>query len=215
MKETKKGLITDFDNTLVKTRDFILRHLTHTCERLGIEIPPQEKLLNVLRKNPPFEEIFNSLFANEGSNVLAAYREDAMETAYEAMDSALKLVQTLNQEGAKIVIVSNRTNKLSERLAQAKFESSHILGIIQPASPKPSKDAYKEALDLLGKAGVARGDVYILGDSLDDYQSCPDDLEQRFYALTTGPVPETDFLASGIPKEHILSSPSELLAHMS
>lgn len=214
MKETKKGLITDFDNTLVKTQDFILRHLAHTCKKVGIETPPQETIVEVLRKNLPFEEIFNSLFDKEGSKVLAAYREDAMETQYEAMDGALELIESLYQSEARIVIVSNRTNKLPERLGQAKFEPSHFLGIIQPTSPKPSKDAYNEALLILEKAGVARGDVYILGDSLDDFMACQDDLKQHFYALTSNAIQNEMFLSAGVSKEHILSSPGDLLAHM-
>ena len=52
MKVTKKGLITDFDNTLVTTRDFILRHLLHTTKRLKIKSPPKNKIVNILKKNP-------------------------------------------------------------------------------------------------------------------------------------------------------------------
>lgn len=213
-KEQKKGLITDFDNTLVKTRDFILRHLLHTCARLNIKTPSEENIEGILKKNPPFEEIFTSLFAEEGQNVLAAYRQDAMETPYGAIDGALELVDTLQQREATIVIVSNRTNKLAERLEQAKFNPSYFSAIIQPAEPKPSQNAYKEALDLLAENGVARNNVYVLGDSIDDYQACPADVRANFYAVLAGPNTKQDLVAAGINEEQLLNSPKDLLAHI-
>jgi len=213
-KEQNKGLITDFDNTLVKTRNFILRHLLHTCARLNIKAPSEENIVGILKRNPPFEEIFTSLFREEGQSVLAAYREDAMETPYEAIDGALELVDTLQQRDTTIVIVSNRTNKLAERLEQAKFNPNHFSAIIQPAEPKPSQNAYKEALEFLAEKGVARSNVYVLGDSIDDYQACPEDIRANFYAVLAGPNTKEDLVAAGIKEGQLLNSPKELLAHI-
>jgi len=89
-----KGLITDFDNTLVKTQSFIRRHLLHTVRRLRIKPPSGRKLNSTLRKNLPFEQIFNELFGEKGPKVLESYRQDAMETPYEAMVGAVSLVAT-------------------------------------------------------------------------------------------------------------------------
>ena len=214
MKVTEKGLITDFDNTLVATRDFILRHLLHTTKRLKIKPPPKNKIVNILKKNPPFEEIFNSLFGKEGPSVLEAYREDAMQTPYKAISGALRLVKSLNRKKAKIAIVSNRTNKLVERLVQAKYNPKHFIAIIQPASPKPSKDAYKEALTLLQKKGTQANDIFIMGDSIDDYQAVRRELKNNFYAVSTGPNTRKEFLKAGLSPKQIISSPIKLLAQM-
>ena len=73
MKEGQKGLITDFDNTLVKTIQFVSDHMRETCEALGLECPSQEKLLAILKLNPPFEKIFENLFAERASEVLTKY----------------------------------------------------------------------------------------------------------------------------------------------
>lgn len=213
-KPEARGLITDFDNTLVDTKSFIVRHLTHTCQRLQIEAPSEDKILEILKNNPPFEEIFNILFNKEAFGVLTAYREDAMQTPYKAVEGALELVNSLQQKDAKIVIVSNRTNKLSERLAQASFDPDKFLAIIQPTVPKPDPKAYTEALEVLEKSGVDLKNIYILGDSLDDFSACPVNLRVNFFAVVSGPNSAEEFVSLGLTTRQILNTPQDLLEKM-
>lgn len=215
MKEQdKKGFITDFDNTLVKTREFIVRHIKHTCKRLEVDSPQKTKIIDILKTNPPFEEIFSHLFGDKSKQFLDSYRQDAMETYYEAADGALELIKTLKDKNIKIVIVSNRINKLDERLRQANFNPKDFIAIIQPQIPKPSKKAYAEAIEILEKANVNRKNIVILGDSPDDYAACPDDLTQNFFAVTTGPNTSEDFLILGLSQDHILMSTRELIGRI-
>ena len=205
-KRITKGLIADFDNTLVKTQSFIRRHLLHTLRRLKIKPPSGRKLNDTLRKNLPFEQIFNELFGEKGPKVLESYREDAMETPYEAMAGAVSVVKKFVKNGNKVVIVSNRANKLEERLTQAKFDPKWFLAIIQPSHSKPDKRAYDEALKILAKEKIDRKNIFVLGDSPDDFIACRKGLRNGFYALTRDLELSRKFKKARLPKTHIVSS---------
>lgn len=210
MKENQKGLITDFDNTLVKTMQFVSGHVRETCDKLGIERPSQEKLLAILKLNPPFEKIFQNIFTERADEVLAKYRETAMEKFFKPTDNGVETVKMLNQKGILIVIVSNRINKLPERLEQAGYNQSSFLSIVQPKEPKPGKGAYSEAILALKQGGVKEENIFIAGDSLDDYEACPNHLINHFFALLTGPNTEEEFMKAGVKKDKILINISNL-----
>lgn len=133
-----------------------------------------------------------------------------MDTPYEPIGGGIEAVGKLRTNGCQIIIVSNRSNKLPERLAQANYDTNDFLAIVQASSPKPSKDAYKEAISMLEKEEIERANIYILGDSPDDYEACPIDLAGNFYAVTTGPNPKEDFLKLGVSDQHILASIADL-----
>jgi HAD superfamily hydrolase (TIGR01549 family) len=205
-KRITKGLIADFDNTLVKTQSFIRRHLLHTVRRLRIKPPSGRKLNSTLRKNLPFEQIFTELFGEKGPKVLESYREDAMKTPYEAMAGAVSLIRKFVANGNTVVIVSNRANKLEERLTQAKFDSKWFSAIIQPANTKPDKRAYDEALKALANEKIDRRNIFVLGDSPDDFIACRKGLRANFYALTRDLELSRKFKKARLTKSHIVSS---------
>ncbi len=210
MKEGQKGLITDFDNTLVKTMRFVSNHIRETCEVLGIRCPSQERLLAILKLNPPFEKIFQDIFAESANEVLTKYRETAIAKFFKPIDDGLEFVKILNQKDILIVIVSNRINKLPERLEQAGYNPNSFLAIVQPDKPKPNKEAYSEAIRILNENGAREENIFIAGDSLDDYEACPNHLAKHFFALLTGPNTKEEFMKAGVEKDKILTSFSNL-----
>lgn len=210
----RKGLIGDFDNTFVHTYGFVTDHIIETCQRSHVQPPSKLEILKILKTNPPFETIFDKLFGQKGHEVLAKYRETAMDTAYRSIDGGLEAVDKLKTSDVVIVIVSNRTNKLGERLAQAKYYPEDFV-IIEAIPPKPDQKAYNEALDFLEKQGIKRDNIYIVGDSIDDYLACPDNLSGHFYAVTTGLNSKEEFTRLGAKPTNVLSSiallPDEIL----
>lgn len=210
MKEGQKGLITDFDNTLVKTMQFVSGHIDETCKALNINCPNQDKLLAILKTNPPFEQIFQDIFASRADEVLLKYRETAMEKLFEPTDNGLDVVNILNQNNILVIIVSNRINKLPERLEQAGYKQNSFLAIVQPDESKPSKNAYSKAIRILKDNNVTDENIFIVGDSLDDYAACPKYLENHFFSILTGPNTEKEFIESGVKKSNILEDISSL-----
>ncbi|HLD03493.1 MAG TPA: HAD-IA family hydrolase [Candidatus Dojkabacteria bacterium] len=207
MVKNVKGIITDFDNTLVQTQKFIKEHLGKTCRKMKCNEPDPQTLQNTLKKNLPFEQIFTELFGEmSGPEVLAAYREDAMVTYFNPTPGALEMVKAAKQKGVPVLIVSNRTNKLAERLVQAGFAPEDFLKIIEPAVKKPSEGAYTEAFAELATNKVQPQETLIIGDSLDDYQALSPELKNNFAAVTTGPNSRDEFIALGVLMENVLDS---------
>lgn len=202
----ENGIITDFDNTLVATNGFVENHLKKTCQKIGISTPGHETLLAKLKENPPFEKIFTDLFGDNGEAVLAAYRENALETFYAETPGGNIFVLTLSDKGVPIVIVSNRVNKLADRLTQAGYKVTDFLAIIEANPKKPNAGAYDGATDLLTKNGVLRSNISILGDHPEDYLACPEDLKPNFVAVLTGLTTAEEFEKVGVAENKIWQS---------
>ena len=201
------GIITDFDNTLVQTQKFVKDHLYHTCTRLKISAPKNSVIYAVLKKNLPFEEIFSKLFGKDlGEKVLAAYREDAMNTPYTATSGAHELISTAKQKEIPVIIVSNRTNMLAERLQQAGFNPKDFVNFIAPAIKKPNIGAYTEALAELATHKAQPKTTLIIGDSLDDFLALPENLKDNFLAVVTGPNTKEEFYKLGVSADNVLKS---------
>lgn len=197
------GIIFDFDNTLVATQDFILTHLEKTCVRLGLTPPALDKIQNKLQQNPPFEKIFTDLFGVDGERILTAYRENAMETPYTETPGGNLFVRTMFDQKVPMVIVSNRVNKLEERLVQAGYNPINFLAILKAEPPKPDRKAYDGAVAKLLENGSERLKITIIGDHADDYLACPGDLRPNFIAVLTGLTKAEEFEKVGVSIKNI------------
>lgn len=197
MKEC--GVIIDFDNTLAATNAFIEKHLGQTCKNIGVLAPEHEILMAKLKENPPFEKIFLDLFGEKGAEILAAYRETAMNTPYQATEGGVEFVKTVFEQGISIVIASNRTRMLSERLEQAKYRKEWFLDIVECDPKKPEVGAYSGAISKFN----ASKEIIIIGDHPDDYLACPDYLRVSFIALLTGLTTAEEFEQVRVSKDKI------------
>ena len=138
------------------------------------------------------------MFGEKAEMILAAYRENAMETPYRETLGGNEFVQTLSGQGVPMVIVSNRVNKLEDRLVQAGYNPKSFLSIIKAEPAKPDQHAYDSAIALLfGKQ------VMIMGDHMDDYLACPDDLRSNFIAVLTGLTTVEEFEKAGVAPDNI------------
>jgi beta-phosphoglucomutase-like phosphatase (HAD superfamily) len=199
----ESGIITDFDNTLVATNSFVEKHLRITCQKIGISVPSHEALRTKFRENPPFEKIFTDLFGDSGKEILIVYRENAMETFYEETPNGNLFVRAMFDQGVPIVIVSNRVNKLEERLVQAGYNPGYFLAILKVESTKPDQKAYNPAIAILEEKEIPKSGIKIFGDHTDDYQACPEDLKPNFIAVLTGLTTAEEFEKAGVANERI------------
>ena len=198
----ENGIITDFDNLMVRTHDFIRGHIVTACQRTDVRLPAVDAVNEVLRKNLRFEDIFTQLFGLEAEKVLVSYRVDAAQTPYKAMDGGEEFFSRAHDLAIPVVIVSNRANLLDVRLKQADYNPAWFL-IKEAKPPKPSQEAYSEAIALLEGKGVKRLKITIFGDHPDDYLACPDDLRPNFVAVLTGLTTAEEFEKVGVAKDKI------------
>lgn len=202
-----EALIIDFDNTLVKTKGFIEKHLNLTLKRLGQKAADHQKIIDILKKNLPFEKIFKELFGEEkGKIILNSYRERAQETAYEATEGAVNLINKLKKREIPVVLTTNRLNLIDLRLEQAGFEANSFVAKFTPVFPKPDIHAYDFPIEFLVSMGIRKEKIKFLGDDTDDYRSVPEDLKNNFTGVLTGLDSREDFIKIGLKEDQIINN---------
>ena len=194
--------IFDFDGTLVNSSEFVISHMIATCRVMGVKVPTRAEILKVLRMNLLFEEVFQHLFAK--------YRETAYETAFKPIDGAIKFTRNLAEQKIPLIIATNRIKMLEFRLTQAGFKKEWFYKMEELEFKKPSPKAFLKLIETFEKLGKSRGSIYIFGDHLDDFSSCPRDLKKNFIALTTGIISKEEFISSGVNKEIIFKDFTEI-----
>ena len=211
MEENIKAVIFDFDDTPVDPSTFFARHIQQKIEHL---FPPNkqkdliEKALQLRDSNIGFEDIFLKAFEEKGPLVLEKYREDAMDTPYTPRDGMAQLVEMLLEKGTKLYILSNRTNKLAQRLEQAGFTKEDF-EIYEAVEKKPNQLAYSEVFEDLKKQGIEKEEVVIYGNHISDYLALPDKWRDRFIATprTLESFEEFEALSKELSRE--ISIPKE------
>ncbi len=203
----KEAFIIDFDNTLVKTKGFVEKHLNLTLKRLGQKSVDHQKITDILKKNLPFEKIFEELFEEEkGKIILDSYRERAQETAYEATEGAVNLINKLKKREIPVVLTTNRLNLIDLRLEQAGFEADSFVAKFTPSPPKPDIHAYDFSIEFLASMGIRKEKIGFIGDSQDDYKAVPKDLKNNFTGVLTGLDSREDFIKIGLKENQLINN---------
>lgn len=212
-----RAVVYDFDNTLVATNEYVLQHLLETSEKLyGAEktkdLAPIRYVKLVQSKNLPFEDMFTTIFGKQkGPEVLAAYRATAKDKPFWANKGGVELVNYCKQQGICQGILTNRTNMLPERLAQAGYPSLDFL-LTPPSAEyrKPSPKAFDAVLEELAKKGIGKEETLSIGDHTDDYLSAKA-AGIRFIGVLTGETTKEEFISAGLDQELILSNLEEAI----
>lgn len=205
MKKIKpKAAIVDFDNTLVLTEKFILEHIRRTCVSIGIAIPSDESIRAIIKANPPFEKIFDTLFAEKGVDVLVEYRKTAKNFHFEPSEGGKEFIKNAFESGVKIIIVTNRLNLLEERLVQAGYDLTWFEAKLTPplGIKKPDKNSYNEAFERLYLLGINPEQCVVMGDHPDDFIACPNGVP--FVGVLTGLSSAEDFVAEGADADYLI-----------
>lgn len=212
-----KTLILDFDGTLVKTKIFVRNHMLKTIKgKRKVSKDEEEdiikKLERILGQNTPFEEIFQEMFSQEWEEYLKLYRATAMDTKYEATEGMFKFVKRMKEKGVKLYILSNRSNKLEERLKQAGYNPNDFEIYSAPEGhAKPDKESYTEVLESVKKTINQSSELLVIGDHIYDYLGLPEEYRERFRAIPDSELQRDAFLQmEEFPKEHLFDSVSQL-----
>ena len=215
-----KAVVFDFDDTLVKTTDFVNKHLIRVIERYPKKQQLktderkiwEEKIRKLTDKNIGFTEIFDTLFdKEEAENFLADYRKDAQEYNYEPIEGALEFVEDFKKRNAKLYILSNRTNILPFRATQAGFNPYDFEIYSAPEGhSKPDPISYSPILEQIENEGLKNEEVLFIGNHIDDYKGLPDEWRKRFRAIPDNKDQKTDFIQADFPQKYLFDNYSEL-----
>lgn len=209
---TIKAIITDLDNTLFASDSYARDLINETGNLLGIDVPTEQRIREVQKKNLAFEEVFNQLFESNSTNVLAKYRELAKTKPYYATPYAIETVNSLLKNGLIIGAVTNRTNLVNERLEQCDFHREKFAFVYTPASKefaKPHPMAYDLAIKDLAVKNVLESEIIVVGDHSYDYLSAKA-RNLYFAAVLTGETSRDEFKKEGLEEKFILNDLSGL-----
>ncbi|MEK6968856.1 MAG: HAD hydrolase-like protein [Nanoarchaeota archaeon] len=205
----KKAIIYDLDNTLVATDAYVQEHLLATIQQLNFPNISPKTIVEIQKKNLPFEDIFKELFRDNARLVLEKYRETAPTKPYFATPGAVELTTKLKEMNVVQGILTNRTKMAIERLNQAGFpEFSFVLSSL-PEFRKPHSLAFEPALQWLAAQGINKTEILTFGDHLDDYLSA-NAAGIDFYAVLTGQTTKEEFLSAGLTEENIFKNMEQL-----
>ncbi len=212
-----RAVIYDLDNTLLATDAYVRLLLKRTAELVArfirFRVPSDAEIIEVQKKNLPFEEMFDLLFPTPdnylGSEplaklILSKYREAAKNIGYSATPNGIATFKTLENKGVVQMIVTNRSNMAQERLKQAGYPENYF--IFSPDSKeqrKPSPEAFKTALLTLESRGIRKEEILSVGDHTDDFLASKA-AGLDFAAVLTGSTTKKDFEAAGLSKEKML-----------
>jgi len=219
-KKDIQAVIFDIDNTLLNQKkafsDTLSRAVEDLLQKETINLfrPSKEHLYEVVSQNLHFEDMFKELFPGDAVGrplyevVLEKYREIAPTVRYEATPGACETLRKFQESGMVMGLVTNRVNKVKERMTEAGFDMNDFAFIYTPSEKqfaKPHPRAFEPALEDLKRKGIRPEQVVMFGDHTDDYYSA---FYQNinFVAVVQGHITRDEFRSVGIEDSLILDS---------
>ncbi|MBS3162608.1 adenylosuccinate synthase [Candidatus Woesearchaeota archaeon] len=222
-KNKYKAIIYDLDNTLVATNDYVFSLLKTTAsqikQNIEFEIPSDDLIKQVLKKNLPFEEIFVQLFPNPISYteseplskiILSKYRLLAQNIPYLSIENGPSIYNLFNKRNILQGITTNRVAMAEERLSQAGYgQFDFIIAPKKPENKKPNPQIIYDALEIITSKGIEKSKVLSVGDHTDDYLAAKS-AGLDFVAILTGFTTKEDFISLGLEEKKIIYNLNQL-----
>lgn len=192
-----KAYVFDFDLTLADSSKGILICFKRTLAQFGYPVPDDDTIFNTIGMT--LVDAFDVLTGIPNNPQREELRQAYVKIADEEMvkntffyDNTLAILQTLQNAGVKVGIVSTKYRYRIEdtfRCQAGSFPVDEIVGGEDVESPKPSPDG----LNLMIKRfNLKKSDVLYIGDSYIDAETAQN-AGVDFAAVTTGSTPKCLF----------------------
>ena len=163
----------DLDGTISDSAEGILNSVSYALERMGIEVPPREKLLHYI--GPPLIRTFSEdyhLSHEEGLRAVALYREYYNAKGiyecrmYEGMD---RLLRALTDRGHTLALATCKPTVMASRVLEY-FGLSRFFEIISGPELDGTRNEKHEVIEYAMQALDIRdpNTVLMVGDRRDD-----------------------------------------------
>jgi phosphoglycolate phosphatase len=208
-------VIFDLDGTLLDTLDDLTDSVNFAMEQYGMDVHSTEEVRcfvgNGVAKlieraipqgieNPRYEQILDTF-----KQYYALHCEDKTK----AYDGILDMLAKLQEEGFRLAVVSNKFDGAVKKLRDRYFGQyiSVAIGENEKVRKKPAPDAVYQALREL--SADAESAVYV-GDSEVDLTTAVN-VPMTCVSVTWGFRTRQQLLDAGAKKEHMITTPQELL----
>lgn len=211
-------VIFDLDGTLLNTLEDLTDSVNYVMAQYGLSAHTIEEIRSFVgngaakliersvpqgRQNPLYEEMLETFRGH-----YAAHCEDKV-APYEGV---MELLASLQKEGYRMAIVSNKPDK-AVKLLKDKFFTGYVeeaIGENAQIQRKPAPDMVYRALEEL--SSDASHAVYV-GDSEVDLQTAGN-VPMKCISVTWGFRTVEQLTAAGAAQEHMVKSPQELISYL-
>ncbi len=167
-----KGLLFDFDGTLLNTNELIIQTFMHVLnERFPGQFSPKDCLKFI---GPSLKQTFNDIAPGEEEALIAKYRAWNLEHHDELVSQYPDVVSTLEQlkaQGILLAIVSTKRNDTIDR-GLSILGATHLFDVrIGTDNVKNVKPDPEPVLLALERLGVDKADAIMIGDNSHDIEA--------------------------------------------
>ena len=219
-----KAIIYDMDNTLVARNTAFFKTLNSAIQAVKSEIdfgiPTSEEIIEVQKRNLPFEKIFPVLFPNPAAYqntvslaeiILERYRQIAKTVPYEGTPFGVETITKIKKDNILQIVVTNRTNLVLERLKEAGYPEFDLIYPLPSKNEKPV--AFQDLLIKLKAKNIEKEQVLSVGDHVDDYLFSKQ-IGIEFIAILQGLNTREEFIAAGLAEDNILKDLEQLISRI-
>lgn len=165
-----KGILIDFDGTLVNTNEVIIASWQHTYKHyLGYEVEEQriiscfgEPLLETMAREFPNADV------DEACEIYRNYQRDHAEEYVVAFKDIDKMLKALKEKGYKICIVTSRTKESTKRYIDFTGIGGVFDDIVACEDTEEHKPSPAPILEGIRRIGLNREELLMVGDGVFD-----------------------------------------------
>ncbi|MGN1280509.1 MAG: HAD family hydrolase [Succinivibrio sp.] len=174
-----KAVLFDLDGTILNTAPGIMKACNHTLTKFGFA-PVDESVIKscltagmscMLKLGVPENQWDSAGVDTVMKEEFASFYTDHMSEDTCQYDGIGEFIQRLSDNGIRTAVVTNKRQKMSEKILKDFFFSKHfefIVSTCETARAKPYPDGILKALDLLD---ISAQDTLYIGDHINDIKA--------------------------------------------
>jgi len=205
-----KGIIFDLDGTLLDTLTDLFNAVNYTLKALNEPLRSLEEVRAFVGNGVPtllMRSLTDQTKHAQALKIFTPYYNQHKDDHTKAYDQILTLLQSLNQNGYQLGIVSNKIHEATTQLNQKIFMGliQNVIGAKEEIALKPQADMLLNCLEMMN---LKPEEVIYLGDTEVDWQTASN-ANIDFVAVTWG-FRDQEYLETLNPK-YIINQPLDLL----
>ena len=209
--ENVKAIIFDWDNTIVKSFDYLVLYHQKVSQQLGWSPKTNEQIGAVWGR--PFEELIQELWPEHSSKDFSmAYQEHIRGVTIPEVKGAATAIKRLKGLFPLGIVTAAPRFEVEHFLTQLRLKKEDFF-LIQAADEskhqKPDPRVFDLLIALLQEWNIRKSEILYIGDSLIDFHAAQGAYLQ-FIAVLTGSTDREQFQAAGVSTQNILHSIIEL-----
>lgn len=168
----KSELFFDLDGTITHSAEGILNSVTYALERMGLEVPPREKLMCFI--GPPLIRSFTQMFQlshEEGERAVALYREYYWEKGiFECyvFNGMRETLEELKRRGYRLTLATCKPTVMAERILEH-FGLRPLFALVSgPELDGTRNEKHEVVAHALEVLKISPDQVLMVGDRRDD-----------------------------------------------